>query len=153
MEFNFGSTYQPQQSMFGVQGLDTPQNPMDIDPNSFGAPGTEMNFGNNNQPPAFGQGSTMGQNFMGGVQAFNGLANAYMGYKNYGLAKDQLAENKKQFSLNFNTQAGLVNNQLSDKYAVLADSAKSNGNMNFGTEEEYLEDRGVRGANGRVVGA
>ena len=145
MAFNFGNNYQPHQSMYGVQGLDY-NNP------NLQVPGNQMEFGNTPPPAAFGEGSNMGQNVMGGVQAFTGLANAYTGYKNYGLARDQLDENKKQFNLNFNSQAGLVNNQLADQHALRADAAKSTGNMNFGTEAQYLEDRGVRGADGRVVG-
>ena len=141
MTFNFGNS-QPQQSMFG-NGLEYINT--DIQMPGVQMPGTQP------PPPAFGKGSTTGQNIMGGVQAFTGLANAYMGYKNYGLAKDQLDENKKQFNLNFNSQAGLVNNQIADQYALRADSAKTNG-MNFGTQEQYLADRGVRGADGKVVG-
>ena len=143
MAFNFGSTYQPQQSMFGVQNLDFNQPGMQM-------PGAVPTAG---QPPAFNTGSTTGQNVMGGINAFSGLANAYMGYKNYGLARDQLDENRKQFDLNFNSQAGLVNNQLADQFALRQDSANANNRgMDFGTQAQYLEDRGVRGADGQVVG-
>lgn len=150
MEFNFGNTYQPQASQFGVQGLNF--NQPGIDPNihgtDFGAPGSPVPGAP--ETPGFGEGSQFGQNVLGGVQALTGVANAYLGYKNYGLAKDQLAENQKQFNLNFNNQAQLTNNQLSDQFAVRADSGTTG---DYGNVNEYLAAKGVKDSGGNVIGA
>jgi hypothetical protein len=44
-----------------------------------------------------------------------GLGNAYLGMKQYGLAKDTLAENKRQFALNFGAQQKTTNAHLMDR--------------------------------------
>lgn len=49
---------------------------------------------------------------LGGAQS---LASAFMGMKQYGLAKQQLAENKRQFDTNFSAQKGLTNSNLEDR--------------------------------------
>lgn len=43
------------------------------------------------------------------------LANGFMGMKQYGLAKDQLKQAKKEFNLNYNAQRQTVNTQLEDR--------------------------------------
>lgn len=47
-----------------------------------------------------------------GVQALAGLANAYMGYKNYGLAKDQFNFAKAAANRDVANQARLINNEI-----------------------------------------
>lgn len=47
--------------------------------------------------------------------AASALGNAWMGMKQYGLAKDSLKENRRQFDLNFNAQKQMVNSQLEDR--------------------------------------
>lgn len=47
-----------------------------------------------------------------------GLFNAYMGMKQYGLYKDQLAESKRQFELNFDAQRRTTNAALADRQAA-----------------------------------
>lgn len=47
-----------------------------------------------------------------GVQALAGLANAYMGYKNYGLAKDQFNFTKAAANRDVANQARLINNEI-----------------------------------------
>ena len=49
---------------------------------------------------------------LGGTQA---LMNAFMGMKQYGLAKKQLAESKRQFNLNYDAQRSTTNAQLEDR--------------------------------------
>jgi len=44
-----------------------------------------------------------------------GIANAYMGMKQYGLAKDQLAEGKRQFEKNYAAQQSTTNTALEDR--------------------------------------
>lgn len=50
--------------------------------------------------------------------AASGIFNAYMGMKQYGLAKDQLAEGKRQFALNYDAQRTTTNSQLQDRQAA-----------------------------------
>ena len=47
--------------------------------------------------------------------AAQGLGNAYMAMKQYGLAKDSLAENKRQFQLNYDAQKTTTNSALEDR--------------------------------------
>lgn len=47
--------------------------------------------------------------------AANGLLSAFMGMKQYGLAKDSLAEGKRQFGLNYDAQRTTTNSQLMDR--------------------------------------
>lgn len=53
-----------------------------------------------------------------GAPAFavgQGLFNAWLGMKQYGLFKDQLAESKRQFGLNYAAQAKTTNTALEDR--------------------------------------
>lgn len=52
------------------------------------------------------------------IQGLGSLGNAYMGMKQYGLAKDQLSESKRQFNENFNTQKQLINTRMRDRQAA-----------------------------------
>jgi len=49
---------------------------------------------------------------LGGLQALGG---AFMGMKQYGLAKQQLSEGKRQFNLNYDAQRSTTNAQLEDR--------------------------------------
>lgn len=44
-----------------------------------------------------------------------GLGGAYMGMKQYGMAKDTLKENKRQFQLNYDAQKKTINTQREDR--------------------------------------
>lgn len=70
--------------------------------------------------------------------AAQGIGNAWMGMKQYGLAKDQLAQSKKQFDLNFGAQQKTTNAALEDRqrarvasnpgaYQSVGDYMKKNG--------------------------
>lgn len=50
-----------------------------------------------------------------GIGALSGLTSAYLGWQQFNLAKDQLAQSKKIFNLNFGAQAQSVNTQLEDR--------------------------------------
>lgn len=66
--------------------------------------------------------------------------NAYMGMKQYGLAKDQLAESKKQFETNFNAQKGLTNSSLEDRQrARIASNAGA-----YQSVGDYMNKNGVK---------
>lgn len=67
-----------------------------------------------------------------------GLGNAWMGMKQYGLAKDQLAQSKKQFEMNYAAQQKTTNSALEDRqrarvasnpgaYQSVGDYMKKNG--------------------------
>jgi hypothetical protein len=49
------------------------------------------------------------------LNAATGLAGTYLGLKQYGLAKDMFAENKRQYAQNFGAQANLTNSRLEDR--------------------------------------
>ena len=86
-----------------------------------GADGTQFN----------GWGSTA-------LGAANGLMSGFLGMKQLGLAKDQLAQGKKQFEINFGAQQKLTNSRLEDRqrarissnpgaYQSVGDYMKKNG--------------------------
>ena len=52
---------------------------------------------------------------MPAIQAGSSILNAHMGMKQYGMAKKNLQENKRQFNLNFDTQAQTLNTQMEDR--------------------------------------
>ena len=47
--------------------------------------------------------------------ALQGIGGAYMGMKQYGLAKDALAQSQSQFDKNYNAQRQTMNTQLEDR--------------------------------------
>lgn len=50
--------------------------------------------------------------------AASGIFNAWMGMKQYGLAKDTLETNKQQFAQNFGAQQKMTNSRLEDRQAA-----------------------------------
>ena len=50
-----------------------------------------------------------------GIQAFSGLANAWMGKQQLDLARDSLNTSRQQFAANFNNQAQTTNTRLEDR--------------------------------------
>lgn len=53
-----------------------------------------------------------------GLGAAQGLMGSYLGFQNLGIAKDTLAQNKRQFDLNFGAQQKLTNSRLADRQAA-----------------------------------
>lgn len=74
---------------------------------------------------------------LGGAQA---LGNAWMGMQQYGLAKKQLAQQKKEFETNFAAQRGLVNSQLEDRQRA---RVASNPGA-YQSVSDYMKQNGVR---------
>lgn len=72
------------------------------------------------------------------IGAAQGLANAYMGMKQYGLAKDTFNENKRQFELNFNSQKKLTNSRLEDRQR-----ARVASNPGYQSVDEYMKKNGI----------
>jgi hypothetical protein len=87
-----------------------------IDPGFTGiaGPGTgtggisNLSWGSEGMKQAIGLG-------VGALQGIGGIGQAYLGMKNYGLAKQQLAQNKQQYWNNFTSQARLTNAELRDR--------------------------------------
>lgn len=68
-----------------------------------------------------------------------GIGNAFMGMKQYGLAKDQLAQSKKQFELNFGAQQKTTNAALEDRQAA---RVASNPGA-YTSVGEYMKKNGI----------
>ena len=76
-----------------------------------------------------------------GLGVANGIFNAWMGMKQYGLAKQQLAEGKQQFALNYDAQRTTTNSQLEDRQKARVAS-------NPGAYESvgsYMTNNGIKG--------
>lgn len=72
--------------------------------------------------------------------ALQGLGSAYMGMKQYGLAKDQLAFSKSAFERNFNAQKTLTNSSLEDRQRA---RVASNPGA-YQSVGEYMSKNGVQ---------
>lgn len=68
-----------------------------------------------------------------------GAFGAYNSMKTYGLAQDQLAESKRQFNANFNTQKKLLNTQMSDRQAARVASNPTA----YQSVGDYMSENGV----------
>ena len=90
-----------------------------------------MGWGSQGMGQAIGLGAA-------GIQGLTGLANAYLGMKNYGLAKDTLASNKQQYWNNFTSQARLTNAQLRDRQIGRVARGESSQGVN-----DYMTQNGV----------
>lgn len=120
---------------------------------SFGIPGTNLNASGQAQ---FAGGSGIGGakegSFWDGMLGKDGWGNmalgaaqtlggAYMGMKQYGLAKKTLEENKKQFQMNYDAQRSTTNAALADRQnARLA----GNGGTGFESVASYMDKYGVK---------
>lgn len=76
----------------------------------------------------------------GGVGIANSLANAYFGWKNLGLAKDQFNFQKESWNKNFANQVITTNNQLEEQ----ARKRYSNSPTSNMTPQEYMATHGVK---------
>lgn len=76
----------------------------------------------------------------GGVGIANSLANAYFGWKNLGLARDQFGFQKDSWNKNFANQVTTTNNQLEEQARRRYISSPS---TNI-TPEEYMAKHGVK---------
>jgi len=130
---------------------------------SWGQPpvqGPQVNVGtpvmpNPAVPVAPGAPPSIWDNFLGstknGVQtpgwggtalgAASGLFNAWLGMKQYGVAKDSLAEGKRQFGLNFDAQRATTNSALEDRQRA---RVASNPGA-YQSVGDYIAANGIRG--------
>lgn len=74
--------------------------------------------------------------------AAQGLFNGYLGMKAYGIAKDQLAEGKRQFGLNYDAQRTTTNSQLEDRQRARVSSAPAGAYQSVG---DYMAANSIKG--------
>lgn len=74
---------------------------------------------------------------MGAIQ---GLGGAYMGMKQFGLAKDALKEQQRQYDQNYQAQRTLINSQLEDRQRARVASNESA----YQSVGDYMKKHGVR---------
>ena len=86
--------------------------------------------------------SMLGPNGWGGlaVNAAGGLASAFLGMKQYGLAKQTLAENKRQFDMNYAAQRQTTNTRLEDRQRA---RVASNANA-YQSVGDYMAVNGIK---------
>lgn len=73
--------------------------------------------------------------------AASGLFNGWLGMKQYGLAKDSLAEGKRQFGLNYDAQKATTNAALEDRQrARLASNSGA-----YQSLDSYMGQYGIKG--------
>jgi hypothetical protein len=73
------------------------------------------------------------------IGAIGGLMNGFLGMKQYGLAKETLKQNKKEFELNFNAQKKTINSQMEDRQRA---RVASNPNA-YQSVSDYMKDNGI----------
>lgn len=143
-EFNYANLGQNKQNRFdslsgyGMPDLDTPYNALDQE--FARAPGAMGGNAQVKQPPGFLDGM-LGEGGwgMGAFDMGKGLLDGYLGLKQYGLAKDTLKENKKQFDLNFGAQQKMTNSRMEDRQ-----NARYSANPNaYESPAAYMKKNGV----------
>lgn len=84
----------------------------------------------------------LGPNGWGGLalNAAGGLASTFLGMKQYGLAKQTLAENKRQFQLNYDAQKRTTNTRLEDRQRA---RVASNANA-YQSVGDYMTTNGIQ---------
>lgn len=124
---NFGQGIDPTKAYQSLGAFASPENIMaggnGITPVGWGAQSPGMwggvkDFFKNNSPlDSFNSKTGQGQAGYGSLalNGANALFGAYMGMKNYGLAKKTFNENKRQFDMNWDAQRTTVNGQLEDR--------------------------------------
>lgn len=74
------------------------------------------------------------------LNAAGGLASTFLGMKQYGLAKQTLAENKRQFQLNYDAQKKTTNTRLEDRQrARVASNAGA-----YQSVGDYMATNGIK---------
>lgn len=79
-------------------------------------------------------GTSTGNGLLPMVQTFTGLASAYIGMKQYGLAKKSFRQNRKEFNYNYDAQRQTTN-------ALMEGKARARHSMNpdhYETPAEYM---------------
>ena len=74
-----------------------------------------------------------------GLGALQGGLGAYLGFQNLGIAKDTLAQNKRQFDLNFGAQQKTTNTRMADRQA----SRVAANPVAYSPVAEYMAKNGI----------
>lgn len=77
---------------------------------------------------------------MPALGAMAGLGNAFMSMKQYGVAKDTLNENKRQFELNYDAQRKTTNSALADRQAARVAASSSS----YQSVADYMAQYGIK---------
>lgn len=137
---NYGLTPSPAPSM----GLRVdPSASSFINPELGGGGGSMLDRILGNVLPQYnGKGQMTGQGWGGlALGAAQGLFNGYLGLKQYGLAKDQFAEAKRQFGLNYDAQRQTTNASLEDRQRA---RVASNPGA-YQSVADYMSKYGIQG--------
>ncbi len=134
---DFASAYMPTQSMdlrkmYGMQ-------PLSFDGQPQGSGWSLLDTFDKNTGVRTGQGVAGPA-----INAASSLFNAYMGMKQYGLAKDQFAESKKQFGMNFDAQRRTTNASLAGRHRALLSADPTNAN-GYQSMADYMAQYGIPG--------
>lgn len=148
---DFDTEYGNGMAKIGYKGYDDMYNQLSMDSRS-----TLYN-------PNFGSGSGFnwqkGLSYgLAGLEALSGLANAFLGYKNYKLAKDQFGFEKAAMNRNIANQAQVINNAYDNAAQVAAgmiggvDSAGNYGMVNQDIVNRYAANAEKKHVDGSRVG-
>lgn len=107
-----------------------------------------------NTPP---KGMTLGEGLgygIDGLKALTGLANAYIGYKNYKLAKEQFGFEKAAVNRNIANQAKQINNAYNSSASIAAamQGTDANGVLRPEIRERYMNEAKNRHVDGSKIG-
>lgn len=138
MDFNGNTPTGLGGTNFGSMNLQTPN--MSTDFGGFSTPGFSGSDVPDKPFSLSDWGSKNKDLIAGGVGIANSLANAYFGWKNMGLAKDQFNFQKDSWNKNFANQVITTNNQLEEQ----ARKRYSNSPTSNMTPEEYMAKHGVK---------
>lgn len=75
-----------------------------------------------------------------GMDLLKGLTNIYLGMKQYGLMKKQLAENRRQFNLNYEAQKNLINTRMKDRQEARVAANPTA----YQSVDEYMKQNGIQ---------
>ena len=154
--------------MTGAIGTDVYGNPVSLnydqikDLRGLTKDGRAFEFGNSNK------GLSNAAGYIGAgaavLQGVSGLANAYMGYKNYKLAKEQFGFQKGLANRNLANQAKVINNTYDNAAQVAAgmigggsynpatDTQGSFGMVDQATVDQYAKQAKEKHVDGRPIG-
>ena len=134
----------------GLAGYTSPSNGGTYDFASRGGVGNSLNFDFNADQfmqglnvPSDGMTWQQGLGYgLAGLQALSGLANAFLGYKNYKLAKKQFGFEKAAINRNIANQAKIINNAYDNAAQVAAGMIGGRDNIgNYGMTNQEVVDR------------
>lgn len=121
-----------------LTGLSTTSGVLD-DVSNAGAAATPSNWWDGFLQQRDAKGITSGGWGQAGLGIASGAINAWLGLKQYGLAKDTLNANKEQFALNYGAQKATTNSALEDRQrARVASNAGA-----YESVGKYMQKNGI----------